>query len=198
MCSLGKLSRHKKTKNPNATSKELGAKAGYCTCPLHTAPPRGGYTPRSLLWPNLWTCPYPPSIKGTSSHTIPGSKQGKLFLVFILLCCSRGPSKALPESLVWPLLNFHWLRRPRTLASNRLCGTQHGAGGGTGRLRDPNAAFPWVTSSHLNLLSQCQFLPGPGGPQNPNSDNTFPLSFIPFLSSISFSLALSYFSDPSF
>ena len=56
--------------------------------------------------PILRTCPYPPSIKGTSSHTIPGSKQGKLFLVFTLLCCSRGPSKALPESLVWPLLNF--------------------------------------------------------------------------------------------
>ena len=42
MCSWGKLwTRYKKTKNPTTTSEELGAKAGYCACPLHTAPPRG-------------------------------------------------------------------------------------------------------------------------------------------------------------
>ena len=33
-------------------------------------------------------------------------------------CCCRGPSKALPEFLSWPLINFYWLRRPRTHISN--------------------------------------------------------------------------------
>ena len=30
-------------------------------------------------------------------------------------CCSRGPNKALFEFLVWPLINFYLVRRPRTL-----------------------------------------------------------------------------------
>ena len=44
MCSWGKFwtKRYKKTKKtPTATSEELGAKAGYCACPLHPAPPKG-------------------------------------------------------------------------------------------------------------------------------------------------------------
>ena len=32
---------YKKTKNPTATSEELGAKAEYSACPLHTTPPKG-------------------------------------------------------------------------------------------------------------------------------------------------------------
>ena len=39
--SWGKLwTMYKKTKNPTATSEELGAKTGSCACPLHRAPPR--------------------------------------------------------------------------------------------------------------------------------------------------------------
>ena len=34
-------------------------------------------------------------------------------------CWSRGPSKALPEFLVMPLINFYWLRRPRALVHNK-------------------------------------------------------------------------------
>ena len=43
MRSWGRLwtTRYEKTKNPTATSEESGAKAGYCSWPLHTAPPRG-------------------------------------------------------------------------------------------------------------------------------------------------------------
>ena len=48
------------------------------------------------------------------------SKQGKLLLVFTPSCCSKNPNKALPEFLAWPLINFYWLRRPRTLVSNIL------------------------------------------------------------------------------
>lgn len=42
MHSRGKLwtTRYEKTKSPTATSKQLGAKAGYYACTLHTAPPK--------------------------------------------------------------------------------------------------------------------------------------------------------------
>ena len=33
-----------KNKKPTATSEEPGAKAGYCACPLHTVPRKGGQT----------------------------------------------------------------------------------------------------------------------------------------------------------
>ena len=32
----------KRPKSPAAIFEEPGAKAGYCTCPLHTPPPGGG------------------------------------------------------------------------------------------------------------------------------------------------------------
>ena len=35
------------------------------------------------------------------------SQQGILLFVLPPLCCSRGPNKALPEFLVWPLINFY-------------------------------------------------------------------------------------------
>ena len=46
MCSWGKLwtirCKMTKKKTPTSTSEEPGAKAGYCICPLHTAPPGMG------------------------------------------------------------------------------------------------------------------------------------------------------------
>ena len=39
-------------------------------------------------------------------------------------CCSTGPNKALPGFLCWPLINFCWLRRPRTLVGNSCCKSQ--------------------------------------------------------------------------
>ena len=47
------------------------------------------------------------------------SKQGNLLLVPTPLCCSGDPNKALPEFLVWSLIKFYWLRRSRTLGSNK-------------------------------------------------------------------------------
>ena len=96
--------RYKKTKNPTATSEVWGAKAGYCACILHTAPPRG--------WAEHLS--HPPSrpldltpFKGPAHHPL-RSEQGHLLLVFTPSCTS--PSKALPEFLVWtrnqfPLIN---------------------------------------------------------------------------------------------
>ena len=41
------------------------------------------------------------------------SEQGNLLLVFAPPCCSRGPNEALPEFLVWPLINFYWLGKAK-------------------------------------------------------------------------------------
>ena len=43
----------------------------------------------------------------------------KELFVLAAPCCSRDPNKALPEFLVWSLINFYWLRRSRTLGSNK-------------------------------------------------------------------------------
>ena len=45
----------------------------------------------------------------------PKNKQGKLFLASS--CSSRCPNQALPEFLVWPLINFYWLWKVKTLVS---------------------------------------------------------------------------------
>ena len=36
-----------------------------------------------------------------------GGQQGNLLLVLTPDCCSWGPKKALPEFLVWPLINLY-------------------------------------------------------------------------------------------
>ena len=80
----------KQPKNPTATSEEPGAKAGYCPCPLHTAPPKGWAKHLShpscrpldtlLPSPHVRNHPAPPSA----------SEQGHLFLVSLLLL-QQGP-----------------------------------------------------------------------------------------------------------
>ena len=43
-----------------------------------------------------------------------GSEQGNLLLVFASSCSRhRSPNKALPEFLVWPLVNFYWLGKAK-------------------------------------------------------------------------------------
>ena len=64
----------------------------------------------------------PPLSPLIRNHRLPHLRQqgNKLLLVFAPSCCSRIPNKASPEFLVWPLLNFCWLRGPRTLLSNKV------------------------------------------------------------------------------
>ena len=112
--------RYKKTQNPTATSGVSGAKAGYHAWSLHTAPPRGWahhpshpsrLSPGPILTltpfkgPACWPCP-PPQ----------GGSEGSCYL--LLLYGSTSPHKALPEFLIWPLINFYWLKSPRTLVGN--------------------------------------------------------------------------------
>ena len=91
-------------------------KQGTAVWSLHTAKPRG--------WADHRSHPSSPNL-GPTATLIPfrapvgpcsGSKQGNLLLVFAP--CSSSPSKALLECLVWPLINFYWLKNPRTLFDN--------------------------------------------------------------------------------
>ena len=104
------------TKNPTVTSEMPRAKAGYSAWCLHTALPRG--------WADHLSRPLDPPLSSPCirNQLAPpsGSEQGNLLLVFTHSCCSMSPSKALPEFLVWPLINFYWLRRPRTVLGNIL------------------------------------------------------------------------------
>ena len=84
---------------------------------------RGGQTTSATPLPQPLDTPLPsPPIRNQLAPSRWVSKQGNLLLVFDLHCCSRGPNKALPEFLVWPLINFYWLRRPKSLVSNTNAG----------------------------------------------------------------------------
>ena len=86
------------------------AKAGYCECLLqstqwtgwadhlsHPSCPNSGHSPTLTPWKQP-ACP------------LLGSKQGNCYLFSLTPCCSN---KALPEFLVWPLVNFCWLRKTK-------------------------------------------------------------------------------------
>ena len=62
----------------------------------HPSSPTPGHTPTLT--------PYKEQVR--TPRRPPGSEQGKLLLVFTPSCSCRSPSKALPEFLVWPLVNF--------------------------------------------------------------------------------------------
>ena len=89
-----------------------GAKAEYGTHPLHSTPPRG--------WADHPSHPHPHPIQETSLPYHQGScKQGKWASVLTTHCGCRGPRKALPEFLVWPLANFYSLGKAKNPVSNK-------------------------------------------------------------------------------
>ena len=110
MCSWGKLWT-KRPKSPTATSEEPGAKAGgqeqkqgtvHAPCTQHHQ--RGGQSTKATP-PAQPLDPPLPSPHGRNQLIRPpfGKQVGKG------TCCLfsvRGPNKALPEFLVWPLINF--------------------------------------------------------------------------------------------
>ena len=130
MHSWGKLwtIRYQKTKKPRwhfwragRKNRVLGAKAEDWACPLHSAPIKQWAS--HLSHPSGWTpgpAPTLPPYKEPAHHLNSGSDQGQLTaLVLAAPCCSRGPNKAFSEFLFWPLINFYWLKRPRTLGVNK-------------------------------------------------------------------------------
>ena len=66
-----------------------------------------GHSPTLTLWKEPV---HPPNGEQVS--------KGTCYLFSLPSCCSRGPSKALPEFFVWLLINFYILMRSRTLVSN--------------------------------------------------------------------------------
>lgn len=93
--SSGKLwTRHKKTRDPTATSEMLGAKAGAAHAwSLHMAPCAGGGETTQVTAP-IWLTDHP--FKGPACPRL-GSRQRLLLLALAPLCYSRSPNKALPE-----------------------------------------------------------------------------------------------------
>ena len=102
-------------------SRVFRAKAEYCACTLHTASPsRWADHPDHR---SHFSSPTPPSSHirtqiAPSSPPPPGRELRNLLLVFYPSYCSRSPNKTLPEFPVWLLINFYWLRNPRTLMGN--------------------------------------------------------------------------------
>ena len=115
----------KRPKNPSATFEGPRAKAGYFACPLHTTPPK--WWANHPSHPSVPTPGHTPTLTPYKERARPraGSKQGNLLFVLTPCCCSGVPSKALPEFLVWPLINFYWLRRPRALVGNNTTFLQY-------------------------------------------------------------------------
>ena len=73
-------------------------------------------TKNHLSHPSALTPEHTPTLTSKKEPTHPASEIGAKELVcFHSLCCSKSPSKAWLEVLVPPLINFYWLRRPRTL-----------------------------------------------------------------------------------
>ena len=70
-----------------------------------------GRSQKSPVQPNPWTCPTLTPRK-EPAHT-PGEHAGTP-----VTCCSMNPNKALLEILIWPRLNFYWLKSPRTQICN--------------------------------------------------------------------------------
>ena len=111
----------KRPKNPAAAFEEPREKAGYCAHPLHTTSPKGWAN--HLNHPFGLTPGHTPTLTPYKEQAHPPSQgaskqRGDLLCVLTPPCCSRGPSKGLPEFLVWPLIGFYWLRRPRNLVGN--------------------------------------------------------------------------------
>ena len=100
-----------KDQNPNchlrragAKNRVPGAKAGYCTSPLHTTP---GNTQANHLSQSCSLTPPPTPWKEPAHHPSPSPPPRANKGTCYLFCCSRDPNKALPEFLVCPLINFY-------------------------------------------------------------------------------------------
>ena len=85
--------RHKETKRPNCQFWRAWSKSRVMCLPFAHNP----------TW--RWS-----DYLGHPSGTLSPGKE-PVCLVFAPSCGSRGPSKALPEFLVWSLINFYWWRR---------------------------------------------------------------------------------------
>ena len=94
---------------PGAKNRVLGAKAGHCSYPLHTTPPKGwaghlshpsGPTPGHTLTLTPYKEPARPPASASKQAREPVACSSSPLL-------QQAPNKASPELLVWPLINFY-------------------------------------------------------------------------------------------
>ena len=119
MSSWGKLwtTKYKKAQTQLPLMRCQEQKQGTHAWSLHTAPPRGWGDHLSHTSGSHRPTPILTPFKEPGLSTS-GSEQGNLLPVLAPLCYSRSPSKALPEFLVCSLINFYWLKSPRTQVGN--------------------------------------------------------------------------------
>ena len=81
----------------------LGAKIGYCSCPLHSTPPKGWA--KYLSHPSCWTPGHSPALVPYKEPAHPHLREQAIkgsCCLFSLPQLKQGPRK----SLAWPLVNF--------------------------------------------------------------------------------------------
>ena len=111
----------KRPKRPTATFEKLGAKAGYCT-QYHQLDEQ-----TTWVTPSAQPLDTPlPSLHKRNNLTPPQwASRGTCLLISLPPASAGAPSRALPEFLVWPLIKFYWLRRPRTWVHNSMSPLLH-------------------------------------------------------------------------
>ena len=119
MCSWGKwwTIRYKKDTNHfwGARSKSRVLRM----IPAHSTTNGVGRPPKLHLMPDPLDPPSPsPHLRNQLSPRHLREWARHMFLVFTPSCTRASPKKALPEFLVWSLINFYWLKRPKTWAGN--------------------------------------------------------------------------------
>ena len=113
----------KRLKQKPATSEESRAKAGYYAYPLHTTPPKKCANhlnnPSGLTFVSITSLtPY----KESACLPFGEGASKEICCLFLLPTAVAGASiKVLVEFLAWALINFYWLRKPRTLVCNTCC-----------------------------------------------------------------------------
>ena len=98
---------------PSCCIWRAGSKSRVLCMPLYSTPPKEWA--KHLSHPSSLTPGRTPTLTPYREPVCPSleSEQGNLLLVLAPHWCSRGPNKALPEFLVWPLINFYWLGKAK-------------------------------------------------------------------------------------
>ena len=156
MCSWGKLwtKRYTKAKKPNchfwralSKNKVFLAKRGYCTSPLHTAPPTGSAKHLTSPAQPLDTSLPSPHIRKHLPY-LQGAREGaREPVVFTPSCSYRSPNKVSCEFPVWPLVNFYWLRKAKNPGRDQ-----------NGRFNNINSSNPKAWNSFPFIFSSVSFI----------------------------------------
>jgi len=92
----------------------MGTKSRYGTRPQHSPPPKGWAKHRNhLSGLSPAHTPLPLSYIRNKLARSASEQTGETVACSHTHHCSTGPSNALPEFSIWPLINFYWLQKAR-------------------------------------------------------------------------------------